>query len=76
MWKYFNLGKVGPPEWASPAGKDKKQIAIEYCLKELQFYEDWGRHNRIHWKIWQNIAIISGVLATVLAVLPNKHFLE
>jgi hypothetical protein len=40
MWKYFNLGKVGPPEWASPAGKDKKQIAIEYCLKELQFYED------------------------------------
>jgi hypothetical protein len=73
MWKsfkkYFNLGKIGKPEWAGSTCK--LQVAIEYCLREIEFYEEWGRHNRRHWKIWQNIAVISGIIATVLAALPN-----
>ena len=82
MWKnftlairrYFNLGKIGKPEFADKI--TPREVAIEYCLKELEFYETWGRHNRIHWKVWQNIAIASGALATVLAVLPNSFFLD
>jgi hypothetical protein len=72
--KYFNIGIVGLPDWANETCPRK--AAIGYCMKELKFYEDWGRHNRIHWKIWQNTAIISGALATILAALPSSFFYD
>jgi hypothetical protein len=70
--EYFNIGKIGRPAWLDET--DAQRRAVGYCLEEMKFYEDWGRHNRIHWKIWQNTAIISGVLATTLAVIPEEHF--
>lgn len=72
MWKYFNLGKIDKPEWTNLTSK--RQVAIDYCLSELKFYEEWGRHNRIHWKIWLNIAMTFWILATILAVIPSTFF--
>ena len=38
MWKYLNLGKIGRLKWAELTCE--RQVAIEYCLSEIEFYED------------------------------------
>ncbi|MGY3132330.1 hypothetical protein ACVWZM_003012 [Bradyrhizobium sp. USDA 4501] len=48
---------------------DKAKTAIEYCEYCISEYEEWFEINERKWFRWQKVAIISGVIATLVATI-------
>jgi hypothetical protein len=48
---------------------DKAKKAIVYCEYCISEYEEWFEINETKWLRWQKVAIISGVVATLVATI-------
>ena len=47
---------------------EEARRAIAYCRRNIVEYEEWFRRNHSRWMLWQTIAIVAGVVATLAGV--------